>query len=416
MHFLFISSLLGRIGGTETLIARMSKWLVNHGHQVTLVANTLRESRELYHKDVRLVDAGDGLFDLCFYHRSQRLWRDLRIERPDVIKTFDLTAAWIATVLCARLLPPPKVVFGNYFPDMIPASRNPLRNRTRRLMLLNLGLSFATESILCVTQEEIAQFQHHFEFGRLPTFWPLPIENFCKDCSSRAPKWGKIVSIGRLDPMKEYNLYMIDVIARLRPKGLAVTWTVYGTGSFGERMKSRIAALGLGEVIDMRGSLPYAQFASAVSDAYIFVGMGTAMIEANMCGVPGVVALGYDAEGITHGSVYRFTFGNAGERMQGVSTFPVEAELERILRLSKQDYDREVLLTREYVKGYDMNSTMERFLGIVEKALPAKPVHALFYWYYLDRLVNRLLRKPPPGASRSFFSARGDRPEPKAIN
>ena len=37
MRFLFISSFLGpQIGGLETLIARMSAWLLARGHEVTL--------------------------------------------------------------------------------------------------------------------------------------------------------------------------------------------------------------------------------------------------------------------------------------------------------------------------------------------------------------------------------------------
>src|SRR6266542_7120429 len=123
---------MGRIGGTETLIARMSKWLLNKGHQVTLLSNRAHETRELFHKELRIIDAGDGLFDYCFYHKSKRLCADLQVGKPDVIKAFDLTSAWIASVLSARIRPVPKVVFGNYIPYMIPKSRNPIRNHTAR--------------------------------------------------------------------------------------------------------------------------------------------------------------------------------------------------------------------------------------------------------------------------------------------
>ena len=90
MHFLFISTFLGPIGGIETLIARMSNWLVKGGHQVTLLTNNVRESRELFHKGMRIIELGDQLSQLCFCHKFKRIWADLRIERPDVIKAFDL--------------------------------------------------------------------------------------------------------------------------------------------------------------------------------------------------------------------------------------------------------------------------------------------------------------------------------------
>lgn len=393
MHFIFISTFLGPVGGIEVLIARMSKWLLEKGHRVTLLTTTVRESRELFPKKMNFVELGDQLSQLCFWHTSRKTWADLRVDRPDVIKTFDLTASWIASILSSQIRPAPKVLFGNYFPYLIPESRNPLKFLTYRLFLLNLRRNFADDSIICMSEEQISDFRRHYGGNRNPNFWPLPVEDPSKTGPTRTPKWGRIVSVSRLAPMKEYNLYMIDVVARLRQKGCPVTWTVYGEGEFAAAMMARINALGLGEAIKLKGRLANSKFAEAMQHAYVFVGMGTSAIEAAMCGVPTIVALAYDTTGLTYGPLYRFNFGNVGERMDARPTTTVEAEIKRVLVLPKAEYEREMQRTREYAKCYEVDGTMEQFLEIVGKASAPKACYALFYWYYIHSLAERLRQK-----------------------
>jgi glycosyltransferase involved in cell wall biosynthesis len=404
MHFLFISTILGTIGGIETLIIRMSKWLVDRGHKVTLLANFIPVSRELFHKDLRIVEANNQLTELCFYYKSKKVWADLKIERPDVIKTFDLTASWIGTVISTRIRPAPKVIFGNYFAYAIPTERNPLKYATFRLFLLNLRRNFLDDSIICMSEEQISEFRCHYGHHRKPNFWPLPVEDLSRSRPDRTPQWGRIVSIGRLERMKEYNIYMIDVIDRLRQRGLPVKWIVYGDGVLGNDMKARINALGLGEAIELKGILPYTEFAAALRDAYVFVGMGTAIIEAALCRVPGIVALAYDTTGVTYGPLYRFTFGNCGSLMETPPATTVEAEIERLLKFSRQEYEAEMQMTREYAQRYEMDGTMERFLEIVEKASVPRASRGLFYLFYLHSIALRFRYKIEHGSNRDRHS------------
>lgn len=391
MHFLFVSSFLGpTIGGLETLMARMSRWLLAAGHRVTLLVNSVPgECRELFAGGVSVKELGDRLSLLGYRHRARSLWEDLRIERPDVIKAFDLPSTWIVSVLGAGMKPAPKVIFGNYFPYVIPQSRNPVKFATYRLYLFNVARTFADESILCISEEQISEFRHHYGDHRNPIFWALPVEDPAKGSPIREPEHGRIVSVGRLSPMKEYNLYMIDVVARLRQQGHPVTWTVYGEGEFRDAMRARIHALGLSGAIELKGGLPYARFAEAMKNAHIFVGMGTSAIEAAMCGVPSIVALAYDKTGVTHGCLYEYRFGNCGVTMENAPVKTVESEIERILELSASSYIQEMLRTRENAKSYDLDQTMGRFLEIARKASAPRTIHSLFYWYYLHTWMAR---------------------------
>jgi glycosyltransferase involved in cell wall biosynthesis len=393
MHFLFIASFLGPIGGIETLIARMSNWLLAKGHKVTLLTNTARESRGLFHEGIMIKELGGELSQLCFYYKARRVWATLQIERPDVIKAFDLAASWIASVLSSVISPAPKAVFGNYFPYIIPKNRNPLRHLNSRFFLLNLRENFADGSIVCMSEEQICEFRQYVGKDRSLKFWPLPVEDPIKNGSPRTPKWGRIVSVGRLAPMKEYNIYMVDVVNNLRQNGYPVTWTVFGEGKFAEVMKARIATLGLESAIELKGWLAYHQFAEAMKDAYVFVGMGTSIIEAALCGVPSVVALAHDMSSITYGPLYRFRFGNCGELMDRSPDTRVEVEIERILRLRDNEYEAESKRTREYARAYTMDGSMDRFLRIVADASTPKTSHMLLHWYYFHSLIRWLQQK-----------------------
>jgi glycosyltransferase involved in cell wall biosynthesis len=371
----------------------MSKWLLDRGNNVTLLADRIPVSGEFFHKNLKIVEANGQLSDLCFYYKSKKVWADLKIDRPDVIKAFDLTASWIGTILSTQINPAPKVIFGNYFAYVIPTSRNPLKDTTYKLYLLNVRRNFPDDSIICMSEEQISEFRRHYGHHRNPNFWPLPVEDPSRNRPERTPQWGCIVSVGRLDTMKGYNIYLIDAVARLRQKGLPVKWIVYGDGVLGKVMKARINALGLGQAIELKGWLPYSEFASALRDAYLFVGMGTAIIEAALCKVPGIVALAYDATGVTYGPLYRFTFGNCGSLMETPPPTTIEAEIERMLKFSKHEYEAEMKKTREYALRYEMDNTMGLFLEIVEKASKPRTSRALFFMFYLQRMAVKFRHK-----------------------
>jgi glycosyltransferase involved in cell wall biosynthesis len=390
MRFLFVSTILGpTIGGTETLIARMSKWLLDRGHQVTLLTNSVGDFRDIFDGGLQVIEAGDRILDLCYLHGVKTTWSDLHVPPPDVIKAFNLTASWISTLMALKIKPTPKIIFGNYNPDTIPKSRHPFKHNAQRLYLRNLITNYPDGSILCMTKEQVAEFQKLCGNRKKVNFWPLPVEDPSRNAPARAPRQGNIVSIGRLDPLKGYNLYMIDVMAHLRSKNLPATWTVYGEGGLREEMDTRIHELGLNDAVRLEGNLPYRKLAEALREAYLFVGMGTSVIEAALCGVPTVVALGYDTTGVTYGPLQRFPFGNCGEPMATPPNTTVEAEIERILGLSEVGYRQEVQETKQYAKSYDMDKTMGRFLSYVEKAAPPKPHRALFYWFYVFSIVRR---------------------------
>src|SRR5690606_21996600 len=95
-----------------------------------------------------------------------------------------------------------------------------------------------------------------------------------------------IGSVGRLVEFKSYNLWMIDVVNELKKEGVNVCYQIYGDGPLKEDMQHRINELGVSEQVILKGTLNYSDFEKVVSSFDVFVGSGTAIVEAASLGVP----------------------------------------------------------------------------------------------------------------------------------
>ena len=149
----------------------------------------------------------------------------------------------------------------------------------------------------------------------------------------------RLVSIGRLDHFKTYNVTMLDVVRRLRDLGHDVSWDVYGTGMLQARMVSRITELQLESHVRLLGNVDYRRIPEVLTSAFAFVGSGLSMMEAAACGVPSVPAIEY--------ADLPQTFGFPHE-IEGISFF------EPSLALPRQDLgDRLIELLQAAPEAYE---------------------------------------------------------------
>jgi hypothetical protein len=152
------------------------------------------------------------------------------------------------------------------------------------------------------------------DFAASPAI-PLGIETLPSRWQPSNGEKLKIVSVGRLVGFKAYNLGAIPIMQALRDQGIDAEWHFYGSGELEEEMRSRIAAAGLGASIILHGDLRYVDFAAKVSEHDVFIGMGTAALEAGMLGMPVLMAVDGE-EDATYGYLQAFPFGNVGERLE----------------------------------------------------------------------------------------------------
>ena len=114
----------------------------------------------------------------------------------------------------------------------------------------------------------------------------------------------KIVSIGRICDFKTYNFTMLSVVQELRALGMPVTYHIYGSGPDESRLLHEIQENNLTDCVFLCGPIEYRFFKDAVSDAGVFVGSGTAVMEAAACGVPSIAAIEYADDAVSYGLLH----------------------------------------------------------------------------------------------------------------
>jgi hypothetical protein len=396
MNFLLIHPSPGILGGIETLMGRMSRWLLDHDHQVTILTNSDEKWREVVPKEARFVALGDRFGALKYHFHTRKLLKELDIPAPDVIKSFNIKSAWVAAQIATCFNNGCKVIAGNYNPNVftVECPANSLAFWRMNGLYLRNFLNYIPRNarLFCeVAQIEELQKTHQQE-GLL---WPLPIDTRHFAPARRQPKAGKIVSVGRISPMKEYNLYMIDVIKELIRRGHDVTWSVYGEGPYEPEVRRRIKEEGLESVISLEGTVPYERYLQVLQDASVFVGMGTSIFEASLFRVPNVVACAYDRQGVTYGPIYRLPQGSLGQSNASPPRFKVVDEIERILELSPAAYEAEQEAVYHHVQVHTMEQSMTRFLELVRQADRIKRREPAFYLAsYPLHLVDRAFTRP----------------------
>lgn len=176
------------------------------------------------------------------------------------------------------------------------------------------------------------------------------------DPTARSPV--KVVSIGRLVRFKAYNNAAPSIVRTLCNKGLSVVWAIYGTGPDAGKINEKIVEHNVAEKVHLHGQAPYKHFQDIVLQHDLFVGMGTAAVEAALVGVPTIVAT-IDMPNGSHGFLDEVPAGNVGEFVHTLPVRQIDELIEEYCALSVED---RVLLSARMVsasKPYSLRSFFE---------------------------------------------------------
>ncbi len=114
-------------------------------------------------------------------------------------------------------------------------------------------------------------------------------------------KLRKIISVGRLTKFKTYNFKMIECFDEIKKIDQNFQYHIYGDGEEMTALKKLVEDRRLSGSVFFHGSIPYNKFENVIKDAFIFVGSGTAILEASSMGVPSVIGIESDNDGLTYG-------------------------------------------------------------------------------------------------------------------
>lgn len=206
----------------------------------------------------------------------------------------------------------------------------------------NLFAQLPPENIIFFNESSRDNYTKHFADKDYAGAHLLPIGiTLDKPVLSRPNGLGhKIVSIGNLVSFKTYNRHMIGVVAALRARFPNIRYDIYGTGPLATELGTLAAALGVNDCVTLRGPLEYARLREVVAGSDLFVGSGTALIEAAAVGRPAMIGI----ESVEYPETYGYLSDARGysynENMPGVDRYMMVPLVERLF--SDSDHWSEV--------------------------------------------------------------------------
>ncbi|WP_052748937.1 glycosyltransferase family protein [Arsukibacterium ikkense] len=305
---LFIHGSLA-MGGVETFFMRMAKQRASEGKRTLIIllsnegkcdSGLLAEARQyatvLFLKDLTYLPG--FLVQFIPFHLSLLLPLKAGIQTQlRAISHVHVSCgicAFFYTHLSRFMSPDVKFTLGLYHSLEFcwGAERLPYFERKNRELFFDKvdkkSIIFFNESMVPFYQKFSGQsFQdvNLFPLGVIDKVAPY-IPAFCAE-----NKVLRLVSVGRLVAFKTYNLHMIDVVANLRDRGIPLIYDIYGDGPMQQDMQRKINDYGLASAVTLKGRLNYSCFSEVVSSYDIFIGSGTAIVQAAGLGVSAIVGI-----------------------------------------------------------------------------------------------------------------------------
>lgn len=109
----------------------------------------------------------------------------------------------------------------------------------------------------------------------------------------------KMCAVGRLTDFKTYNVWMPNVIKELNVNGYEICLDIYGDGN--NEHNVRCAVEEASAYVSLHPPFNYSEFNRIVSKYDLFIGSGTAIIQAASLGVPGIIGIESINEPLTYG-------------------------------------------------------------------------------------------------------------------
>ena len=125
-----------------------------------------------------------------------------------------------------------------------------------------------------------------------------------------------IISVGRLAPFKAYNKKAPEIISKLLNNGINSKWDIWGDGEDKTFIINEISKLGINTKVSLHGSLDYSKIKETLIKADLFVGMGTAALEAASLGIPTICCID-EVEDLCYGYLHEAPGDIIGEQSEG---------------------------------------------------------------------------------------------------
>jgi len=185
------------------------------------------------------------------------------------------------------------------------------------------------------------------------------------DAPDKVQKYGnfsslRIVSIGNLVNFKTYNLHVINCMPGLLALNSQFKYDIYGEGPLERELKERANELGVSNAVRFHGRARYADFPSILSSSFLFVGSGTAVIEAAALGIPSLIGIESIKRPLTYGFVNQISGFSYNEYVEGQPLYCI-AELIGYLSTDEMRWREIGRYCKEKAKEFSIVNTVNGF-------------------------------------------------------
>ncbi len=364
---LFIYSALA-LGGIETFFVRMARERYGHGlvTKILLLRGPEKSDPELLQEMRRYAEiyfvkdvfygfpAFSSLFPLIAPVKKQKIRKIFAgISQVHAFSGVHVLLGYrLAEVVNARV--PVTVGFYHYLRYAWGGIRLPYHEIVNRKFIFN----YLPKPCLLFFSDDTKKFYERYrgeslEGSKTFRLGVVDQKNVFIDGGLKKPL--KIVTVGRFVDFKTYNLYMLRVVRSLLDQGKEVIFDLYGYGPLKPEMEALVQELNLQSVVSFKGPLPYSQFDDTVCQYDLFVGSGTAIIQASALGVPSIVGVENTLQPKTYGyfsDIYHLEYNMKGlsipmKSVEDLVSEHLSLDRERVFELKNRHVQSAEVFTNE---------------------------------------------------------------------
>lgn len=178
----------------------------------------------------------------------------------------------------------------------------------------------------------------------------------------------RIVSIGRLTDWKRYNHSMIQVIKEFKEKGIFYSYDSYGDGKAREELEEMVEKAGLKDQIKYHHAIPYKEFTSVIKDSLMFIGAGTALIEASACGLPSLIGIENEMKAVSYGFLHDTTGSSYQEQQLNLPYKNISSFITDLSTCTTQDYHIECKKAKDRAQFFGMEKAIKGFTNYLNNS------------------------------------------------
>jgi glycosyltransferase involved in cell wall biosynthesis len=372
VRVLFVYDEMHLVGGVQTLLLRLSRQLVESGHEVAVVtkapprgAGATREITDALTRHAQVYASGAPML-----LPLERALPRRALPVADVIHCGNLPSLLYGLVVQQTLMPEAVVTLGVYHPQEYcwTGAAQGVQGRLGRSIMQAVPFTnvlFLSEGMV----EEVVS-----STGR--DFSSSPVVSAGVDIPStgrpggRPPSPHRIVSVTRTTPYYPVHRHLVDVTAQLRTAGWDVEYHAYGAGESLEALRQDVAARGLSNAVVFHGALEYSRLPEVFDGAFAYVGLGTSLAEAAAHGVPSLVAVDSSPDPTTYGWLHDVPGGNLGGVGPPLPQYLLYDRLAGLLAAGDGDYRALAAASRRRSQDFSIQRSARDFVSAVSAAEP----------------------------------------------